>query len=70
MQHYSSLAQNAVSASVSGLNSAGSQKPVQPKEQQLNPVKVIAMTFGSAFQTHTTRRRYTIDDNGGSYEGL
>ena len=70
MQHYSSIAKNVVPASVSGLNSIGHQKPAQAKEQLQSKVKVIAMTFSSVFQNHTTRRRYTIDDNGGSYEGL
>jgi hypothetical protein len=70
MQHNTSIIENAASTILSVVRTSKNQEPTQIEGQPNSQVKVIAMAFSTALHNHTTRRRYTIDDNGGSYEGL
>jgi hypothetical protein len=70
MQHNTSIIENAASTVLSVVRTSTSQEPTQIEGQHHSQVKVISMALSTALHNHTTRRRYTIDDNGGSYEGL
>jgi len=71
MQHISSITKNTTAPVLSVVHAAGYQESVPSEDKPHGQLKAIAKLFAAAQQIRpATRRRYTIDDNGGGYEGL
>lgn len=70
MQHHSSLRKDsAVAAAI--LNVVKVQEPVKASQPFQLRIVAAGITYTAAKKKSSTQsRRYTIDDNGGSYEGL
>jgi hypothetical protein len=70
MQHHLSLNQDSAVAAIAVLNVVKDQKPVKKSESIHLHVVPAKAKYSKAIKIYNPSRRYTIDDNGGSYEGL
>ena len=70
MLHYSSIHQNAVAPTNAVLSSALAEKPLTSAATPKYQTATGKVSFSSSKKSSKLTRRYTIDDNGGSYEGL
>lgn len=69
MQHHSSQRQDATAAAVV-LKVVKDQEHTPTAEPFRLHVATTKVQYTTATQSYFPARRYTIDDNGGSYEGL
>lgn len=70
MQHYSTQRQEAVSNAPVLLTVVKEQEPTPAAESIHLQVVANNTHYTTTYNSYRQRRRYTIDDNGGSYEGL
>lgn len=69
MQHHSSLRKDSHVAAAAVLNVIKSQEPAMATEPYRLHV-AAGIKYTTTKKPYNPYRRYTIDDNGGSYEGL
>jgi hypothetical protein len=70
MLHYSSTNQNAVAPKTAVLSTVITEKPLTTSALPKSQTITGKLSFSSSKKSYKVTRRYTIDDNGGSYEGL
>jgi hypothetical protein len=70
MLHYSSIEQNAVAPKAAILNTLTVEKSLTTSAPSKGQTATGKVSFSATKKSYKVARRYTIDDNGGSYEGL
>ena len=70
MLHYSSMNPNAVAPKTAVLSTVVAEKPLSTTAVPKSQTSTGKVSYSSSKKSYKVTRRYTIDDNGGSYEGL